>query len=251
MRRPLVAVVCTPEAYDPDEIARLLSESDSVRYEDCVSGQYVEVLIAAGAAPLPVACVEDEQAVRAALGRADGLLLTGGPDIAPEEYGQQPSEWLGEVNPHRDALDRLAVRFALENPDLPVLGICRGIQAFNVFAGGDLIQDIPSEVHADADAEPVQHSDGARHAVRIVQPDSRLAHILGAEELEVNSFHHQAVRTPARGLVVTALAPDGVVEGLERPAAAWTVLVQWHPERMVGTDGGARRLFDAFVDACR
>lgn len=227
MSQPTVAVLCTNEE----------------------RGQpYADVLARCAASPLLVPCHWEQTRVQQALRQAKGLLITGGGDIDPCHYGQKPTCEPMQANPDRDALDRIGVHFALSHPELPVLGICRGIQAFNVFAGGDLIQDIPTEICDCHEAHKAIAGD--YHPVRI-KPRSQLAEILGARQLAVNSFHHQAVNRPAAELVVTARAPDGVIEALERPTARWTVLVQWHPERMFDEHQEARRLFESFVAACR
>lgn len=229
MNSPAVAVLCTDEE----------------------KGQpYADVLAGFGASPILVPSHWGQSSVQETLRQADGLLITGGGDICPCQYGQKSTDELRFVNANRDALDRSGVHFALDHPDLPVLGICRGIQTFNVFAGGDLIQHIPAEVCYPHAAHLAPPTEGKKHAVRITRPDSLLAEIIGSEEVVVNSYHHQAVKTPARDLIVTAKAPDGVIEAMERPAARWTVLVQWHPERMLTEEASARRLFEAFVAAC-
>ncbi|MCX7597809.1 MAG: gamma-glutamyl-gamma-aminobutyrate hydrolase family protein [Armatimonadetes bacterium] len=214
--------------------------------------RYENALTAAGVTLEAVTREADETCLEQALKRADGLVLAGGPDIDPKLYGAERSEHVTDehIDPRRDLLDAIAVRYALANPDLPVLGICRGIQAFNVFAGGDLIQHIPAEVPSPHEAHLALPDKGEEHPIHLTGPDSLLAQIIGAEEAVVNSFHHQAVKTPAAGLIVTAEACDGVIEAMERPSARWTLLVQWHPERMVDRDAWARRLFAAFVAAC-
>ncbi len=183
----------------------------------------------------------------------DGLLLSGGADIDPRYYGEVVRPDAGvKIDAQRDAAELLLTRAALA-VELPILGICRGIQTFNVAAGGSLHQDLrglpldPS-VHQQrasgkADWEPA-------HAITVT-PGSRLASVLGGRRAEVNSFHHQAVKTVAADLVATAQAPDGVIEGLEHRAHPFAVGVQWHPERMVDHYASQRKLFEALIDAAR
>lgn len=189
------------------------------------------------------------------LERLDGLLLSGGGDVDPAHFGQRPSPRLGAVDRERDAWELALARGALA-AGLPVLGICRGAQVLNVAAGGTLIQDI-GEVNPDA----LPHAqEGPRwessHAVRLAagtRLDAVLASAAGGPEgvLRVNSFHHQAVDRVGAGFVVAAVAPDGVVEAIERPEHPFAVGVQWHPEEMWERDDAARRLFVAFVAAAR
>lgn len=180
-----------------------------------------------------------------------GLLLTGGEDVDPGRYGDVPHPALGEVHGPRDAFEVALIHAALARR-LPTLAICRGVQIMNVALGGSLVQDLPSQWES-----PLPHEGtGARaariHAVRIAR-GSRLAASLSAESLVVNSFHHQAVGTVARGLCAVAHAPDGVVEGLEWAGHDWWMTgVQWHPEELIGTtEKWDRALFAAFADAVR
>jgi putative glutamine amidotransferase len=179
----------------------------------------------------------------------DGLLLTGGSDINPVLYG---SKRVVESDSPDDARDELEMRLLQEAlmANLPVLGICRGLQMFNVFHGGSLIQHLASaDVHRvkARDAEPGRHP--AVHGIQ-VKPDTRLAQIIGAGEYDVNSRHHQAVDRLGPGLIVSATAADGVIEALELPGnAAFAVAVQWHPEDRIGVSAADRKLFEAFAAA--
>jgi putative glutamine amidotransferase len=192
----------------------------------------------------------DANALDALCMRLDGLLLTGGADLDPALYGEQRMPESGDVEPERDELELAMTRTALAR-DLPILGICRGMQALNVACGGTLYQDIATqlpdtELH-DWHKLPRNH---LAHNVT-VEPGSRLSEILGAQELRVNSLHHQAVRRPGAGLRIVARAADGVAEGLEAPGRRFALAVQYHPEELVETDALSRRLFDAFTQACR
>jgi putative glutamine amidotransferase len=178
----------------------------------------------------------------------DGLLLSGGSDINPARYGQS-NTGSDEVNDDRDILELSLCKGALA-ADIPVLAICRGLQVLNVARGGTLIQHLPStNVHRQKPglAEPGKHP--AAHRVK-VKPDTRLAEIVGAGELEVNSRHHQAAAEPvATGLIVSARSEDGVIEGLEDPSVSFAVAVQWHPEDRILVSEADRKLFQAFAAA--
>jgi len=171
----------------------------------------------------------------------DGLLLPGGADIPPSEYGEEPHESVEELDRDRFEFERILVREWIERTDKPLLGICLGSQWINVAAGGSLVQDIPTEVKTN-------HRD-TNHPVAL-EPGSRLAGILGATELEVNSFHHQAADRIGRGLRAVATAPDGVVEATETTdPGRFLIGVQWHPEKMMPEDEAQAKLLRAFVEA--
>jgi putative glutamine amidotransferase len=182
----------------------------------------------------------------ASLEGLDGLLLTGGSDVNPKLYG---SERAVESEPPDDARDELEMRLLQEAvaADLPVLAICRGMQLFNVFHGGTLIQHLASvDVHRvkALDAEPGRHP--AVHSIRVTA-GTRLAEIIGAGEHEVNSRHHQAVDRLGQGLIASAVAGDGVIEGIEKPGAAFAIGVEWHPEDRIAASAADRKLFEAFA----
>lgn len=177
----------------------------------------------------------------------DGILLAGGEDCDPAAYGEPRHPSVEPMDPRRQNNDLTLAKTARDR-GIPTLGICLGLQMMNIAAGGSLIQDINSAMKTDIDhaSEP---SDRHRHGVTL-ESGTKLANILGQRELDVNSSHHQAIRTPGNGLRVTAHAPDGIIEGLEDPSHPFYVGVQWHPEDMKG-EKSASTLFGAFIDAAR
>jgi putative glutamine amidotransferase len=212
------------------------------------SRAYLEALAAAGAAPVIIPVGLPEQALRDLYERLDGLLFPGGGDISHLRLGVPPSPQLYQPDEPRDALEFTLVRWAVAE-DKPFLGICRGVQVLNVALGGGLILDIASEVpqalpHDSPDTSP---RDQLVHSIA-VDPASRLASVLEASDLQVNSFHHQAVRAPAPGLKVVARAPDGVIEALELPDHPYGLGVQWHPEELPRLSC-MQRLFTSLVEA--
>jgi putative glutamine amidotransferase len=211
-------------------------------------GAYATAIHREGAEVLPVP-LRNAGPVAAALTRAHGLMLIGGGDIAPDRFGRQdPGRLSSHVEPQRDELEIAALKHALER-DLPVLGICRGLQVLAVAHAGVLHLDIPTEVPTALDhAQGVAELDA--HSVTIT-PGSRLAAIMGQTEMWVNSRHHQAVRNSDCGtkLVATARAPDGLVEALEAPERRFVVSVQWHPEEFVDRGDRFAALFQAFLQA--
>jgi putative glutamine amidotransferase len=192
---------------------------------------YLEALVRADADPVVIAPDRDDAS--AVLDRCDGLLLTGGADVEPRRYGEPLRHDNLKVDPARDEYELALIQAALAR-DVPILAICRGIQSLNVAAGGTLVQDIPSEI-----ATPLSHK-GDRAAAALahevtIQEGTRTARLLETRldargRVAVNSRHHQAVKDVAPGFLVSAVAPDGVIEGLERPSATFCVAVQWHPE---------------------
>ncbi len=202
-----------------------------------------------------ITLVDATMTVDRALEGAGGLLLTGGDDIAPTRYGEERHSTVKEVAPERDDFEIALVREA-RTRQLPIFAICRGLQVLNVASGGSLIQDIPSQVTGALDHRqkvPPHQSYDLAHEVWI-EKDSLLARLLRErivdDGCQVNSRHHQAVKQTAPGFRVVATAPDGVVEAIEDPAAAFCLGVQWHPENFYRT-GEFRALFEGFVEAAR
>ena len=190
-----------------------------------------------------------------ALAGIDGLMLTGGDDVAPARYGQPAHPTVVEAEPGRDEFE-IALIAAARERQLPILAICRGVQVLNVACGGTLVQDIPSELTgalAHSLAVPPNQPYSLAHEVWI-EKDSLLSKLmrerLADDTCEVNSRHHQAVKDVARGFRVSATAPDGVIEAIEDPAAPFCLGVQWHPENFFRT-GEFRALFEGFVEAAQ
>jgi putative glutamine amidotransferase len=201
-----------------------------------------------------VRIIDSSMSVADALADVGGLLLTGGGDVDPARYGETPHQTLDEVDPARDEFE-IALIAAARARDLPIFAICRGVQVLNVAAGGTLVQDIPSEVTGAVNHSlvvPPHPPYELAHEVW-VEKDSLLAKLLGerlvgSDTCEVNSRHHQAVKTVAPGYRVSATAPDGVIEAIEDPAARFCLGVQWHPENFFRT-GEFRSLYEGFLEA--
>ena len=235
-RQPIVAVTATTE---------IIRGLPRVR----VNEAYTRALTRAGMIPLVLAPIDTRFAADV-VARVDGVVLTGGEDVAPHRYGAPPHPSTDPPHETRDASE-IALIAAARAAKLPVLAICRGLQIMNVALGGTLVQDIPSErgsstVHTRSDARATRV-----HDVRITA-GSRLAEALGATTLTVNSSHHQAIDRPGSGLKINATAPDGVIEGAEWTDFHdwWMLGVQWHPEELTETpEGWDRALFLAFREA--
>jgi putative glutamine amidotransferase len=211
---------------------------------------YCRSVALAGGAPALIPPNLGENAWRALYRRLDGLLLSGGVDVSPALYGEEPHPMLGKVDDSLDEAELVLTRWALAD-GMPLLGVCRGIQVLNVAAGGSLYQDLPAQYPGALQhrcSPPDYPSTHRAHAVH-VEPGSRLAAILGAHQIAVNSRHHQAVKSVAAGLYVSARAPDGVIEGIESEGERFVVGVQWHPENLADDDPQMLALFEALVHA--
>jgi putative glutamine amidotransferase len=215
----------------------------AVTYEERKKAEpYVDAMRLVGLDPVLVSADDHERSLKG----LDGLLLTGGRDIDPKLYGQEPVHETQQPNPARDRMEIGLLGEALDH-DLPVLAICRGIQLLNVYHGGTLIQHLPGDPHRPP-ARPKADPSKARHNI-VVTPGTGLAAILGAGQLAVNSRHHQAVDKLGHRVVVSAKAiVDGIIEGLELPDKDFVVAVQWHPEDQVH-DETQVKLFRAFAEA--
>ena len=216
-----------------------------------ISPAYVQAVESGGGAPMVIVPHFEKARLRAVFNHLDGLLLSGGGDISPALFGEEDSGLLWLVDEQRDRAELVLTQWALEE-GLPLLGICRGIQVINVAAGGTLIQDIAIQVpdalaHSSVAGRP---KESVAHVVEVAE-GSRLARLFGAGALGVNSAHHQAAKLVDTSLVITARAPDGVIEGLEAPDHLFCLGVQWHPEAMVDGYPVMRCLFEALVDAAR
>ena len=213
--------------------------------------RYLDSVSRAGGEPVLVSLALPPDELDRLARTLDAVLLTGsGADVDPSRFGASRHAKGADPDPDRERTDFALLEHSLTE-NKPILAICFGIQTLNVFLGGTLIQDIPSElgtaIEHDWDAE--EGAGEPFHAARI-EPGSRLAEMAGAREVSVNSSHHQSIREPGRHLRIAARAPDGVIEAVEWTGDAnWVVGVQWHPERMAETDALTRALFRDFVAA--
>lgn len=238
MTKPLVAISTT---------ARQTEGARRVRLNEV----YVRAVERAGMIPLLVPPFADTADVEGILEVVTGVVLTGGEDVDPAFYGAPPHLALGPTNSLRDATE-IALTLGAHRRRMPTLAICRGIQIANVAFGGTLVQDIPSERPGALDHERDGERSTRVHDIEVL-PSSGLACALGATSLSVNSFHHQALDRVANALRITAIAPDGIIEGAESADPDWWMLaVQWHPEELTETpEPWDRGLFAALATAVR
>lgn len=241
--RPVIGITSSTHARE--------HEGDPPQVASVVNVAYARSVVQVGGLPvlLPNACGPDD--AEEILAHVDGLLLSGGGDVDPARWREAPHPRLGKVDAQRDALEIALLHEALRR-DLPVFGICRGVQVMAVAHGGALWQDLPDQVGTGV-GHYQQGRAGYGHEV-CLKADALLARVLhpdgGPERLRVNSFHHQAARAYG-ALRPVAWSDDGVVEGLEAPGATFALGVQWHPEDLTAHDPVQVRLFAAFVEAAR
>jgi putative glutamine amidotransferase len=217
-----------------------------------LSERYIRSVLAGGGLPFILPTFSDADGASDYLDRIDGLLLTGGGDLAPILYGEDPVAPLKSLSRSRDEAELALAKGALAR-GMPVFGICRGHQVLNVAMGGTLWQDIASQLpEASSHAAQEVAFDEPWHTITIHDRDTRLFRIFGSERVATNSFHHQAVKLLAPGLRETASTADGIIEAFESEDPERFILaVQFHPEGMIDRDPAFVRLFEAFVEACR
>lgn len=210
-----------------------------------VQRDYILAVEQAGGVPFILPVVENANVISQQLDLMDGFILSGGYDVNPANYGEEPTALLEEIHPERDNYELQAIRIirALKKP---LLGICRGLQIINVAFGGTLYQDI-----SHAPGESLKHRQNAKryeatHSVDIVE-GTRLSEIFNNSSISTNSFHHQAIKQLAPGFIVNAYAKDGIIEGIEMQGNHFIMAVQWHPEMMAAMDSNMRSLFFEFI----
>jgi putative glutamine amidotransferase len=221
------------------------ADADERRY--VLKASYVEAVLAAGG--LPILLPHAPESAAAYLALLDGLVVTGGAfDVPPELYGEPPRKECGPLKPARTAFEKDLLEAALA-ARLPVLGVCGGMQLLDVVRGGTLYQDLVADAGLGGHEQPAP-KDVPSHDVRIA-PQTLLASLVGEGALRVNSTHHQAVRDAGAGVLVSARAPDGVVEAIELPDLPFALGVQWHPEACIRHDGRHAALYRGLVQAAR
>src|SRR3954447_1995392 len=240
---PLIGV-STSEMRAPAR-THALPESEPPMRELALGMSYPRSLERSGALPVVLPPMELDR-VDVLLDRLGGLMISGGPDVHPAAYGEEPHPSLGPTEPDLDAFELELLRRA-DARGMPILGICRGEQLLNIARGGTLVQDLPEMVGGEVEHRQELPGRVPTHPIVVVS-DSRLEGVLGRENHEVNSFHHHAVRELGRGLRAVAWSPDGIIEAIEAPNRDFVVGVQWHAESLAEREDQAG-LFAAFVAA--
>lgn len=210
-----------------------------------VNHDYIRSVIEAGGLPFILPFNEDKDVCKELIASIDGLLLSGGHDIDPLRYGEEPLQGLGEVWPERDEFDTTLYTLARKR-QLPIMAICRGHQVINVAQGGTLYQDSKYDKNSTIKHSQMHTPSLATHSIDI-EKDSNLATLLGRTDWHVNTFHHQSVKEPGKNLKVTARAKDGVIEALEGTDYPYLMTYQFHPEMMTARYEEAQLLFKDFI----
>jgi putative glutamine amidotransferase len=223
--RPLIAVTTSELRRPEDCVAR--PQGEPPKLEVALATLYPEAIERAGGIPVIVPLLRPD-AIAALLDRVDGVCLPGGPDVQPSAYGEEPHPQLGPTEPRVDAVE-LALVKAADRRGLPILAICRGMQVLNVARGGTLHQHLPDVVGERLEHRQPEHGSITTHRVETA-PHSRLRATLGGPALEVNSFHHQAIKALGDNLAATAWAQDGTIEAVEQTGERLVLGVQWHAE---------------------
>ncbi len=240
--KPLIGITCNHHRLPQTAPGPILMGAVS-------ADDYAQGVEAAGGVPVLIPFVDTESVLQDIALRVDGLLLSGGDDVDPTVWGEEPVVGLGEVYPERDQLEYTLARACVAQGK-PVFGICRGMQVINAAFGGTLYQDLAHQWHG-----RIQHSQRAprnhlSHRVQL-QPGSLVARLLeNKTELRVNSFHHQAVRKVAAGFTAAAWDDEGLIEAIESAEHEFVVGVQWHPENLWSSHDLFLNLFISFITAC-
>ena len=235
--RPLIGIPCH---------ALIRTETGRPIYAN--NRSYVHAVESGGGIPILVPMINDLSILTALLSRLDGLLLPGGIDLHPSRYGEEVHPLTEEADHELDEFEITLASWAFQQ-DIPVLGVCRGMQLINIVLGGTLFQDIDDQY---PNSIAHSHRDWPRthlaHHI-IIEPDSRMETILGTREVKVNSLHHQAIKDPGKGVCITGRAPDGIPELLEVTGYRFVMAAQSHPEEIYSIEPAFKRLFAAFVQA--
>lgn len=206
---------------------------------------YLDGIVEAGALPIIFPFASDETKLRQLMSMCDGFLFTGGQDVSPSLYREEPLDGLVHCCDKRDAMETTALKIALE-ADKPVLGICRGIQLINVCLGGTLYQDIPSQYPSGTNHHGTMPYDRPVHEVAVLR-NTPLYELLRKKTIGVNSYHHQAIKNLAPPLKAMATSEDGIIEAVYMPGKRYLWAVQWHPEFSYKVDEPSRKIFRSFV----
>jgi putative glutamine amidotransferase len=212
----------------------------------------IDAIVRAGGNPVMVVH-PDDTALADLLQFVDGIFLAGGHDVDPNEYGEEKKAYTCNIDKDRDRIELALVRIA-HKKNIPLLGICRGMQVMNIALGGSLYQDVLEEMpgavvhdfHYDAGNKPLPR--GLYEHVVTLTPGTQFREIAAQEVIEVNSLHHQGIKKLGTGLLPVGLAPDGLIEAIEATNHPFAIGVQWHPEEL--DDDTSTKLFTAFIAAC-
>jgi putative glutamine amidotransferase len=224
-------------------------ENKPRRNQTSVSNNYINSVIKAGGLPIMIPIINDDMDINKYIDMFDGIIFTGGEDVSPILYGENPLKQVTYISTDRDTHEIAMFKKAYEK-NVPILGICRGIQLMNVALGGTLYQDIDAQIEGALGHGPMENPvNELYHSVNI-QKNSILYNIFQTEDLTVNSFHHQSIKDLGTDLRVTALSAEGIIEGVESCQKDFVVGVQWHPEDLTSRYPLFLKLFQKFIVVC-
>jgi putative glutamine amidotransferase len=209
---------------------------------------YVRAVEKAGGAPVLLPPTKDSNSIDSFLNVIDGLIISGGPDMGAHYFNEEPHKDMGQISPLMDEFEEELFNKALEK-NIPILGICRGLQVINVFLGGTLYQDIYDQTDTKIQHRQKAPREFTAHSIEIIE-DSFLYELFG-DRLRVNTFHHQAIKDLGQGMEAVAYAPDGLIEAIESKDYKFLIAVQWHPEGMWNSEYNYDKLFDELVKASK
>lgn len=214
-------------------------------------GNYIQAIERAGGCPVVLSRVEHLSTIKSIIQVIDGIIFTGGTDISPLNYEEMPYTWLESVDPTRDNFELDLAKSILSDTDIPVLGICRGMQILNVVSGGTLYQDLLNQKatefnHLLTDIFP---RDELSHIVNITNP-SKLYDIFQVDKIAVNSFHHQGIKAVGETFEATMISEDNIIEAIEMKGDRFVIGVQWHPEMLLERYPEYLKLFTSFLEYC-
>ena len=216
----------------------------------CNQKNYVYSIEKAGGTPVLIPVAENLETMRGLLDELDGLILAGGTDINPLLYGENPKFGLGNVNPERDEWELKILDYAIEKLNIPVLGLCRGLQLINIYFGGSLYQHLEKEKPEGELHWLENYPSGYPSQEICIQKKSKLYDIYQKEKINVNSLHNQGVKKLGECLRATAHGKDDLIEGFEHVSKPWIIGVQYHPELMTRENKEQMKLFEAFIHGC-
>lgn len=245
-RKPLIGITCNYETRD--KIGIITEMGVKKQKWQFLADNYINAIERAGGIPVMLPVYEKLDTAMELLEGLDGVVISGGNDVSPVRYGEEPKE-NGEIIPERDEQDIAIASYLFNEKNIPVLGICRGLQVINAMAGGTMHQDLEKAGYGchSMDESPMNTP---VHGVKLTR-GTKLSQIYGVDGMRVNSYHHSAVKEPAQGWTISAVsAEDGVTEALECPEKRFFLAVQWHPEMMYD-DKLQKKLFEAFITACK
>ncbi len=215
-----------------------------------IASDYIRAVEMAGGCPVIIPIVQDIDTIWDFIKSLDGIIFTGGSDLNPKYYDEVPRYGLKDVNPVRDEHEIELCKRVLKETELPVLGICRGLQLLNVTLGGTLYQDLQYEREEGFNHKLLNFPKYYPSHKAYIEKGSKLHEIFEKEEIGVNSFNHQAIRTVGKGFIATMKAEDGLIEGIELEGDRFVVAVQWHPEMMIEKYESYVIYFKKFIQIC-